>query len=112
MVFLTPNPGASSYKYLVWNLDTTLTDDVAGTDTTKQASDYTIVWVKILRNDAAHDNVKIRIGSATADQIELSALSRPDTDVMWEGVVSGKVYVSNAAALASGRLKILVGVRA
>lgn len=112
MVRLVPSPGATTYKYLIWNLDTVLTDDTAGTDVAKQSADYNIIWVKILRNDASHDNVKIRIGSATAHEIELSQLVRPDTDVMWEGTVSGKIYVSNAAALANGRLKILVGVRA
>lgn len=100
---------ATSYQRIRVDLNTART---AGSNTAVLSGPAHIVFVKILFMDgassdhAATPSQSLRIGAATDAHLDLHTLTAPDSEVVFEGSVTGNIYVTNTSQ--AGKLLILL----
>lgn len=100
---------ATGYK----RLRVDLTSARASPGTALIGATTNIRWVKIYYYNGTTSDLAastptqaIRVGSTSADPIDLQAFTVPDSDVVFTGAVSGDIYLTNSAQ--SGKLLILL----
>lgn len=93
----------------------------ATSDVDLTGADKNIVWVKVLAWDGANATFSgtgasadvagsfLRIGTTGKPKIPLWTLTKPDSDVIFEGYVTGRIYLT-APTSAGKNLVLLVGV--
>jgi hypothetical protein len=81
------------------------TAHAAGSELALIGSTKTIRWAKLVYHDGAASTVSagaisgnyLYVGSTSKNKVYLPALTAPDSDVVWEGRISGDIYLVNTA---------------
>lgn len=102
---------ATDYKYIDIDLSSSGPNSGVLTNYDPLTADVNIVWVKVMRYDGTDDSLTVKIGTTGKPAIHLNKLTRPDSDVIFDGYVSaGRIFLTQAAAQAGAKFRAIVGV--